>query len=85
MALNPKIATCVAVNEAIRALDFEPHGGDMNDTDHLLDAARDFLLEARARLTETPWPALRRPHLDAESFEQWHATKAAEQRKAGLL
>lgn len=82
-------AALVAINEALRCLDFDaigshPADGLVEDAVDALADARDLLLGLRGE-TEKPWPEFDLPTAYREAFEAWHAARAAEQRKDGRL
>lgn len=77
MPIDPKQAALTAINEAIRALDYDSIG--VLETDDLTVEALETLVVARELLTDKPWPDLPLPSEDAAAFEAWIAARTAEQ------
>jgi len=77
--VNAKLAGLTAVNEALKALDYDYVGEHL--ADDLVAEAINLLMDARALLTTKPLPERAVP--SAAELEAWVTAHAEEQRRDG--
>jgi len=82
MPIDPKLAELTSINEAIAALNYGSRE-EVPETDALTNEALEYLMAARERLTDKPYPEHRPRWEDTEAFEAWHTARAEEQRREG--